>query len=108
MLLIPVGCSTIAFGVHGPVVVVRSLAVFWSPGHILAPESARIVSAFFGYVYGAGAFVFFASLLSILACITEFGLTAGLRGNVTATIVSLIYTVVIAELLLRPLKHRLA
>jgi hypothetical protein len=52
--------------------------------------------------------VFLASLLSILACITESGLTVGFRGNVTATIVSLIYTVVFAELLLRPLKHRLS
>jgi hypothetical protein len=108
ILLIPVGCSTLAFGFHGPVVVARSFAALWSTRHIVPSEATRILSAFIGYVYGAGAFVFLASLLSILACITESGLTVGFRGNVTATIVSLIYAVVLAEVVLRPLKHRVS
>lgn len=108
LLLIPFGCSTIAFGTHGPVVVVRSFAALWSPRQPSAPEAIRILSAFIGYIYGAGVFVFLAGLISILACITESGLTVGFRGNVTATIVSLSYAVVMAEVVVRPLKHRLS
>lgn len=108
MLLVPVGCSTVAFGVRGPVVVGRSFAALWSPRHVSTPEATRILSALIGYVYGAGVFVFLAGLLSILACITESGLSVGFRGNVTATIVSVIYAIVLAEVVLRPLKHRLS
>lgn len=73
-----------------------------------ASGTPQILSAFIGYVYGAGAFVFLAGLISILACISDSGLTAGFRGNVTATIASMIYAVVFAEVVLRPLKHRLS
>lgn len=108
ILLIPVGCSALAFGVRGPVVVFRSFGALWSPKPMSASGTPQILSAFIGYVYGAGAFVFLAGLISILACITESGLTAGFRGNVTATIASTIYAVVFAEVVLRPLKHRLS
>lgn len=110
MVLMPLGCCTLAFGVRGPVVLVRAFAVFWSEPP--APEAAlRIVSAYISYLYGAGAFVFLASLLSIMACLSEVvaqGLTQPFGENVTATIVSLMYPVVAAEFILRPLKHRLA
>jgi membrane associated rhomboid family serine protease len=108
ILLIPVGCSTVAFGFHGPAVVVRSFATLWSPRSSSAPEATRILSAFIGYVYGAGVFVFLAGLVSILSCITESGFTVGFRGNVTATIISVVYAVVLAEVVIRPLKHRLS
>jgi hypothetical protein len=108
MLLIPVGCCTIAFGAHAPFVVVRSFALLWSPRQIPAPKAPRILSAFIGYIYGAGVFVFLAGLVSILSCITDSGFTVGFRENVKATIVSLIYAVVMAEVVIRPLKHRLS
>ena len=107
-LLIPIGCSTIAFGVHGPVAVVRSFATLWSPKRILVPETTRILSAFIGYVYGAGAFVFLTGLVSTMTSLTDSGATGSFRGNVTATIAAIIYAVVLAEVVLRPLKHRLS
>jgi hypothetical protein len=111
MFLIPIGCATIGFGVHGPIVVFRSFAGLGGWNHTKTPEAMQIISAFIGYVYGAGAFVFLASLLSIMACLSEVaasGLTQRFGGTVAGTIVSLIYMVVLAELVLRPLKHRLA
>jgi len=108
MLLVPVGCTTVAFGIHGPVVVGRSFAALWSPTHISTPDATRILSALIGYVYGAGVFVFLAGLINILACVTESGLTVGFREKATATIVSLIYAIVLTEVVLRPLKHRLS
>ncbi len=112
MFLIPVGCSTIAFGISGPMVVLRSCAAaLGCSEHTKASEATRIISACIGYVYGAGAFVFFASLLTLTAGVSEVaasGLTEHFTGTVAGTIVSLIYTVVFAELVLRPLKHRLA
>jgi len=107
MLLIPVGCSTLAFGFRGPVVVLRSFAALWGSGHTNAAEAARIISACIGYVYGAGAFVFLASLLTITK-MAEFSPIEALGGCVAPTLASLLYTVVLAELVLRPLKHRLA
>lgn len=112
MFLIPVGCATVAFGLRGPAVVFRSLAAaLWGSEPTPASEAARIISACIGYVYGAGAFVFFASLLTLMADVSEVaasGFTEHFGRTVAATIVSLIYTVVVAELMLRPLKHRLA
>ena len=111
MLLIPIGCSIIAFGIRGPIVLLRSFATLWRSEHTKTPEATRIISACIGYVYGAGAFVFLASLLSIMACLSEvvaFGLTERFSQTIAGTIVSLIYPVIFAELLLRPLKHRLA
>jgi hypothetical protein len=111
MFLIPIGCATIAFGIRGPVVVLRSLAAaLWCPEQTTMPEATRALSACIGYVYGAGAFVFFASLLTLTTCFSEVaasGLTERFAQTVAGTIVSLIYTVVFAELVLRPLKHRL-
>jgi len=107
MLLIPLGCTIIAFGFRGPVVVIRSFAAFWSRRETGGIEEIGMLSALIGYVYAAGAFVFFAGLVCVLRCITESGFTVGFRGNLTATIVSLIYPVIIAEIVLRPLKHRL-
>lgn len=108
MLLIPLGCAIVAFGVRGPVVIFRSLAAYRQPKDVRTPEVISILSAFIGYVYGAGAFVVLADLISVLGCLTESGPTPGFRGNVRATIVSLIYVVVFAEIVLRPLKHRLS
>jgi flagellar motor component MotA len=111
MLLIPVGCSIIAFGIRGPIVVLRSFTALWSSEPTNEPHATRVISACIGYVYGAGAFVFLASLLTIMSCLSEVaasGLTQRLGQDVAGTIVSLIYTVVISELVLRPLKHRLA
>lgn len=112
MLLIPIGCCTVAFGIRGPIVVIRSFAALFSSGPIGAktPEATRIISASIGYVYAAGAFVFAASLVTIMARLSEVaasGLTESLVRTVAATVVSLIYPVVLAELILRPLKHRL-
>lgn len=112
MLLILIGCSTIAFGIRGPTLVVRSIAAaLWCSDHAKTTEAIRIISACIGYVYGAGAFVFFASLVTLTRSFPELaasGLTQHFGETVAATIVSLIYTVVFAELVLRPLKHRLA
>lgn len=112
MLLIPIGCSIIAFGIRGPIVVLRSFAAaLRCSEHTNTSEATRIISAYIGYVYGAGAFVFLASLLTIMACLSEVtasGLTERFGRTVAGTIVSLIYPVVFAELGLRPLKHRLA
>jgi hypothetical protein len=112
MFLIPLGCATIAFGIRGPLVVLQSFATaLGRPGYTKTAEATRIISAFIGYVYGAGAFVFFASLLTLTAGFSEVaasGPTEHFSRAVAATIVSLIYTVVLAELVLRPLKHRLA
>jgi len=108
ILSIPLGCTTLAFGVRGPAVVFRSLATCWQSKEVGTPEVISILSAFIGYVYGAGAFVVSAGLISVLGCLTESGPTPGFRGNVTATIVAVIYVVVLAEIVLRPLKHRLS
>jgi hypothetical protein len=109
MLLIPIGCSTIAFGIRGPILVLRSFsAAIWSSEHTKTSEAPRIISTYIGYVYGAGAFVFLASLLTCLSHVAASGVTGNLSQTVAGTIVSLIYTVVFAELVLRPLKHRLA
>lgn len=108
MLSIPLGCATLAFGVRGPAIVFRSFAAYGCPKEIGTPEAIRILGAFIGYVYGAGAFVVLAGLVSVFGCITESGPTLGFRGNITATIVSLIYAVIFAEIVLRPLKHRLS
>ena len=111
MLLIPTGCSIVAFGVRGPIVVLRSFAALCRSEPTRAPDAKRIISACIGYVYGAGAFVFLASLLSIMASLREVvtsGLTQHFDEIVEITIVSLMYPVVLSELVLRPLKHRLA
>ncbi|MEO6003785.1 MAG: hypothetical protein ABIZ04_09920 [Opitutus sp.] len=109
MFLIPVGCSTLAFGVRGPMVVLRSfVTALGCVESMETSEAPRIISACIGYVYGAGAFVFLASLLSCLADVAASGLTPHLGETVAATIVSPIYTIVLAELVLRPLRHRLA
>lgn len=112
MFLIPVGCSTIAFGLRGPLVVLSScVTALLRSEHAKTSEATRIISACIGYVYGAGAFVFCASLITLTTCfpeVTASGLTEHVGRTVAATIVSLIYTVVFAELVLRPLKHRLA
>lgn len=110
MLLIPIGCTTIAFGFRGPIVVFRSFKALWRSEHSKTSEATRILSAFIGYVYGAGAFVFLASLLTVMACISDVaasGFNGSFGRNVGATIASLMYPVVFAELVLRPLKHRL-
>ena len=107
MFLIPVGCSTLAFGLRGPTVMLRSFAALCGWGHTNAAEAGRIISACIGYVYGAGAFVFLASLLTITKVVT-FSTPEALVRNIAPTIASLLYTVVLAELVLRPLEHRLA
>lgn len=106
MVLIPLGCTIFAFGVRGPVVVLGAFAAIWSRKHDGSREEIRILSALIGYVYGAGAFVFLAGLVCVLGSVTESGFTLAFRGKATATIVSLIYPVIIAEIVLRPLKHR--
>lgn len=111
MLLIPIGCCTIAFGIRGLVAVLCSLVGLRPPETTERPDSVRVISACIGYVYSAGAFVLLASLLNIMACLTDavaFGLTHHFGETVAATIASLLYPVVIAEFILRPLKHRLA
>ena len=111
MTLIPIGCSIVAFGIRGPMVVLHSFSALWRSDHMETSEATRIISACIGYVYGAGAFVFLASLVTLTSGFSELaasGLTAHFGDSVAATIVSLIYTVVTAELVLRPLKHRLA
>ena len=112
MFLIPIGCSIIAFGIRGPILILRSFAdALLGSEHAKTSEPMRIISACIGYVYGAGAFVFFASLLTLTAGFSEMaasGFTEHLGETVAATIVSLVYTVVLAELVLRPLRHRLA
>jgi hypothetical protein len=112
MFLIPTGCSIIAFGIRGPILVFRSFAAALGCSELTqTPEATRIISACIGYVYGAGAFVFFASLLTLTAGFSEVaasGFTEHFGQTVAATIVSLVYTVVFAELVLRPLRHRLA
>lgn len=112
MFLIPTGCCIVAFGMHGPIVVIRSFAGLLPAGPMSAktPAATRIISACIGYVYAAGAFVFVASLVTIMASVSEVaapGLTGSLRGTIAATIASLTYPVVLAELILRPLKQRL-
>lgn len=112
MFLIPTGCSLIGFGIRGPMLVLRSLsAALWRSEHTETAEATRVISACIGYVYGAGAFVFLASLVTLTRSfpeITASGLTEHVGDSVAATVASLIYTVVFAELGLRPLKHRLA
>ena len=112
MALLPVGCSIIGFGIRGPVIVLRSLkAALWGSERTQPPEAARTISAFIGYVYGAGAFVFFASLVTISNNLPRYaasGLSEHLGNTFAGTIAPLIYTFVFAELVLRPLKHRLA
>jgi hypothetical protein len=111
MCLIPLGCSIIGFGIRGPMVVLRSFAVLWGSVHAEGSDAPRILSACIGYVYGAGAFVFLASIVTLTAGFPELaasGLTENFGDKIAATTVSLIYTVVLAELVLRPLKHRLA
>jgi hypothetical protein len=111
MFLIPIGCAIIAFGIRGPLVLLRSCAVaLWGSERTKMSEANRVISAFIGYVYGAGAFVFFASLVTLTRSFPEVsasGLTEHFSDSVAGTIDSLIYTVVLAELVLRPLKHRL-
>jgi hypothetical protein len=110
MCLIPIGCTTVAFGIRDPLVVLRSFAVLWRSEPTGTSESTRIISACIGYVYGAGAFVFLASLVTLTKSFPELaasGLTENFGENVAGTVASLIYTVVLAELVLRPLKHRL-
>ena len=110
MFLLPMGCCSMAFGIRGPLVVLRSFAALWSSGPMgeKNSEAARIISASIGYVYGAGAFVFLASLLTITSGPSAAdSLTVSFGRNAAPTIASLIYAVVLAELVLRPLKHRL-
>lgn len=111
MFLIPIGCSFIGFGLRGPVAILRSVVAFWHEAPAERQEATRTISACIGYVYGAGAFVFCASIVTITADFPQLatsGLTAHFGGMVTGTMVSLINTVVLAELVLRPVKHRLA
>ncbi len=112
MFLIPTGCCTVAFGIRGPIVVLRSLAQLLTSGPlgVKTPEATRIISACIGYVYAAGAFVLVASLVTIMSHISVLAassITGNLDESITATIASLTYPIVLAELILRPLKHRL-
>jgi hypothetical protein len=112
MVLIPTGCCTVAFGIRGPIVVIRSFAGLSSadPMSEKTPSATRIISACIGYVYAAGAFVAVASLVTIMASFPEVansGLAGNLGGTIAATIASLSYPVILAEFILRPLKHRL-
>jgi hypothetical protein len=111
MVLIPTGCCIVAFGIRGPIVVIRSFAGLSSaePMNMRTPTATRIISACIGYVYAAGAFVFVASLVTIMTNLPEVaatGFTRDLGGTIAATMASLTYPVILAELILRPLKHR--
>ena len=112
MVLLPVGCSIIGFGLRGPVTVLRSLgAAIWRAEGTQTAEATRVLSAFIGYVYGAGAFLFSASFVTIANNLPRYaasGLSQHLGNHFAGTIAPLIYTIVFAELVLRPLKHRLA
>ena len=112
MVLLPVGCSIIGFGIRGPVTVLRSLAAaIGISERPQTPEAARTISAFIGYVYGAGAFLFFASFVTVANNLPRHaasGLSQHLGNHFAGTIAPVIYTLVLAELVLRPLKHRLA
>jgi hypothetical protein len=108
--LIPIGCSIIGFGIRGPIIVFCSFSVLWSSARTKTAEATRIISAFIGYVYGAGVFLFLASFVTLTMSfpgLATFGI-GRFGGHVAGTIASLVYTVVLAELVLRPLKHRLA
>lgn len=112
MFLLPTGCCIVAFGIRGPNAVIRSFAALLGSGTAGAktPEARRMISACIGYVYAAGAFVLLASLVTIIGWPSEVaaaGLTQSLGRKVAAAIASLIYPVVLAELILRPLLHRL-
>ncbi len=111
MILTPIGCTTIAFGIRGPFIALRSMEVaLWRSEQVESAPARSIIAACIGYVYGAGAFVFLASLLTLINCYYQsgtFGVTGNIGQTLSATIASLIYTVVFAELVLRPLKYRL-
>jgi hypothetical protein len=110
MVLLPLGGSIIGFGIRGPAIVLRSLgAAIWRSANDQTPEATRTISAFIGYVYGAGAFVFFAGLVTTANFFPHYAASGfkNFNEHVAAVLVPLIYTVVFAELVLRPLKHRL-
>jgi hypothetical protein len=111
MFLLPVGCSIIGFGIRGPVLVLRSLgAAIWHSEGTQTAEAERIISAFIGYVYGAGGFLFSVSFMTVGNCLPGI-VTGGIEHigvYVTAVTAPVVYTFVFAELVLRPLKHRLA
>jgi hypothetical protein len=111
MFLLPVGCSIIGFGIRGPAIVLRSLrAAIWRSERTQTAEASRIISAFIGYVYGAGGFLFSASFVTIgnfLPGIVASG-PEDIGEYIASVTAPVIYTVVFAELVLRPLKHRLA
>jgi len=111
MFLLPVGCSIIGFGIRGPAIALRSLgAAIWRSEGTQTAEASRIISAFIGYVYGAGGFLFSASFMTVGNFLP--GIVTGgpehIGEYVTAVMSPVVYTVVFAELMLRPLKHRLA
>lgn len=112
MVLIPTGCCIIADGIRGPIMVIRSFAGLLPAGPMSArsPAATRILSACIGYVYAAGAFVLVASFVTLMPSFSDVGatgLTGSLGGTIAATIASLTYPVILAELILRPLKQRL-
>ncbi|MGC4075420.1 MAG: hypothetical protein QM760_23560 [Nibricoccus sp.] len=110
MFLLPVGCSIIGFGIRGPAIILRSLgAAIWRSDGTQTAEAARIISALIGYVYGAGGFVFSVSFMTVGNFLP--GIIAGgpqhIGEYVAAVTAPVVYSVVFAELMLRPLKHRL-
>ncbi len=111
MFLLPVGCSIIGFGIRGPMTVLRSLgAAIWRSEDTPTPRAERTISAFIGYVYGAGGFVFSVSFITVgnfLPSIIAGG-PEHIGKYVAAVTAPVVYTVIFAELVLRPLKHRLA
>lgn len=111
MFLLPVGCSIIGFGVRGPAIVLRSLgAAIWRSEGTQTAEAERTISAFIGYVYGAGGFLFSVSFMTVGSFLPSI-IAGGLEhmGKYLAAVTApVVYAVVFAELVLRPLKHRLA
>lgn len=74
-------------------------------------KASRVVSALIAYEYAAGALVFLTNLIFIMSYLSEVvsaGLTESFGKQVACTICSMMYPILIAEGLLRPLKHRLS
>jgi hypothetical protein len=106
--VIALGGCILAFGFADAVAMLASAKVFWvqKPAGIDFALVGKTVAGAIGYAYAAGALVFLVNLFSVL-----FGISgdASLLGRqILDTLFALACTVVLAEFLLRPLKHRLA
>jgi flagellar motor component MotA len=116
LLAVVIGTAGVSFCVFGVVetkVALWSVSVFWRKDEIERDYAIaiQVISGMIVYAYVIGALLLLQNLLltmGTMSGVIQKGLTQELGGRVACAICTLIYSVLVAECFLRPLRHRLS